>query len=74
MDGKEWKEVVKLQKTLKPCPFCGSDAFLFEYQCGWVVSCQNEEEDDCHLASIEDMDLPNWFEMKVAVEKWNRRE
>lgn len=29
---------------LKPCPFCGGKAVIYEMKCGWYVDCDNDEK------------------------------
>ena len=53
---------------LKPCPFCGSDAKIFEYKRtnGWNVICQ-QPECECNAR------IPYCHSEEEAIEQWNRR-
>lgn len=54
---------MKNSKELKPCPFCGGEAALFEQNCDrpWHVLCYCGGR-------------VGWFETKQeAIEAWNRR-
>lgn len=64
---------MRANNQLKPCPFCGSTAYLYETQCtdqgwSWGVSCKNN---DCSMG----MDgFPSGFLTAVAAAKaWNTR-
>ena len=49
---------------LKPCPFCGADAVLFEVEpMWWYVQC-TDEECKCHQVS---------HSKEGVMKRWNRR-
>lgn len=52
---------------LKPCPCCGSGAFIWKVTRAessvWTVCC---ESDECHMESWD-------FERQAAIDAWNRR-
>lgn len=50
-------------KTLSPCPFCGSKPVFFQFVCIAKISCSNE---NC-FASVEGNSA------KEAKEKWQKR-
>ncbi len=48
---------------LKPCPFCGNDAVLYEeYEGGWVIECKV-----CFVK------IWRKNSKKAAIKAWNRR-
>lgn len=48
---------------LKPCPFCGNDAVLYEdYEGGWVIECKR-----CFVQ------IWRKNSKKAAIKAWNRR-
>jgi ssDNA-binding Zn-finger/Zn-ribbon topoisomerase 1 len=52
-----------------PCPFCGSEATIYELKCGWYVDCGND--DDCSFTPR----LQEGIHRKEdAVAKWNTRD
>ena len=53
---------------LKPCPFCGGKAAIYELKCGWYVDCS--DDDNCsHNPSQQ-----NGIHMKQdAIDNWNTR-
>lgn len=52
---------------LKPCPFCGGEAELTEFNNGFFVMCKTN---NCH-ANAETCNP--FYEWEVAVLAWNRR-
>jgi hypothetical protein len=52
---------------LKPCPFCGEKARLFEQHGVWSVWCVNE---DCPATSV----LVEGYSREEVVPAWNRRD
>lgn len=56
-------------KDLKECPFCGSEAVIYEIGEGWFIDCGNrkstcshvpEQQEGCHMK-------------EDAIKKWNTR-
>jgi len=58
---------------LRPCPFCGSKANLYETEGkDWVVECTGKK---CEVLLFDDMDwgLPNYDAKTNVIKKWNTR-
>lgn len=73
-------------ETLKPCPFCGSEAKLVDHRTDYFVQCKCCNvivygETVNHLDHIEgdeeaqaEFDKVDWVALKqTAVDKWNNR-
>lgn len=55
---------------LKPCPFCGAKAELFQSGRMWAVQCSAESPTECPCKPWSHyMDTP-----ELAIEAWNRRD
>ena len=52
-----------MKEYLKPCPFCGSEAELFESPGVYFVECSNPK---CNYPN-------NWNTREEAVAAWNKR-
>lgn len=54
---------------LKPCPFCGARAELFQNGSRWAVECSAESPTECQCGPwTHYMDSP-----ETAIEEWNKR-
>lgn len=52
-----------MKKELKPCPFCGHKAELWEDMAGsWLIQCNG-----CGISTMH-----RWSQ-KMCIEEWNRR-
>jgi ssDNA-binding Zn-finger/Zn-ribbon topoisomerase 1 len=66
---------------LKPCPFCGGEAKLYEgdYGGGYYVICVGETECYCRMGAYEATDGPgcgtdgDYESREEAIEAWNMR-
>ncbi len=54
-----------MSEKLKPCPFCGSEAFLINEGKFWAADCENI---DCIIRRTR-----YYITEQEAVEAWNRR-
>lgn len=63
-------------KDLKPCPFCGCEAKVKEYEVmdadgdernAWGIACSN------HKCIAFETDLVSFLSLGEAIEAWNRR-
>ena len=51
---------------LKPCPFCGGEAEMSKWKCGYYVSCI---ESDCFVCP----ETGDFESREEAIEAWNKR-
>ena len=66
---------------LKPCPFCGREAFATPHRASpmspvqWSVGCWREADPFSREAHWDDCPGPTtlWISLGRAVEQWNRR-
>ncbi len=63
-----------MSEELKPCPFCGGDAFLHESDEFWYVSCNHCINQTTHFYNGKDIVIDRWntrvddAKLKLAVE------
>lgn len=53
---------------LKPCPFCGGNAYVIRYGEQFIVNCYHRET--CYLFSVRPS---RWNSKDICMTKWNRR-
>lgn len=51
---------------LKPCPFCGADAYMWSWNYGTAIQC-SKFDPDAHLIQVRGMTSTE------AIERWNTR-
>lgn len=71
MDNGKYDVLDDKNNKLKPCPFCGGEAELYESKECWRIYCIDENNVDCILGALDyDYMKPSRDE---AIKAWNTR-